>query len=167
MLCKGTAGPGLHYVSEYQNTNFELFFVDFRSVLNLHQLSLKLGLHGNIVSYPDFPALNALKMDFYSQMGSFDLPVSLCSLTITVPIHILQFLVFLGTNILSMCLLCCPVQEEFPNCLVFILCFNLCYPKTSTNLFIRFLVILGMIWSQLLITPHVRNPNMQQSRLAH
>ena len=51
MLCKRTAGPvqgnviGQHYVSEYQNTNFELFFVEFQSVLNLHQLSLELGPH--------------------------------------------------------------------------------------------------------------------------
>ena len=88
MLCKGTEGPvkgnviGLHYVSEYQNTNFELFFVKFQSVLNLHQLSLKLGLHENYVSCPDFPTLNVLQIDFYSQMGSIHLPVSLCSLTI-------------------------------------------------------------------------------------
>ena len=54
-------------MSEYQNTNFELFFVEFQSVLNLHQLSLKLGLHN--VSCPDFPTLNVLKIDFYSQMG--------------------------------------------------------------------------------------------------
>ena len=38
MLCKGTAGSvegniiGLHYVSEYQNTNFELFFIEFFKV---------------------------------------------------------------------------------------------------------------------------------------
>ena len=80
MLCKGTAGSvkgnvviGLHYVSKYQNANFELFFVEFQSVLNLHQLSLKLGLHDN-VSCPNFPTLNILEIDFYSQIH---LPVSL------------------------------------------------------------------------------------------
>ena len=82
MLCKGTAGPvkgnviGLHFVSEYQSTNLELFFVEFL------QLSLKLGLRENNVSCPNFPTLNVLEIDFYSQMGSIDLPVSLCSLTI-------------------------------------------------------------------------------------
>ena len=83
MLCKGTAGSvkgnvviGLHYVSEYQNANFELFFVEFQSVLNLHQLSLKLGLR----NVSNFPSLNVLEIEFYSQIH---LPVSLCSLTVS------------------------------------------------------------------------------------
>ena len=43
---------------------------------------MKLGLHENNVSCPDFPTLNVLEIDFYSQMESIHLLVSLCSLTI-------------------------------------------------------------------------------------
>ena len=55
MLAKGTKGSvnggkviGLEYVSHYQSSNFELFCVKLKGVLHLNQLSLKLGMQGDV-----------------------------------------------------------------------------------------------------------------------
>ena len=89
MLAKGTTGSvdagrviGLEYVSEYQSRNLEFFCVELKSVLHLHQLSLKLGMQADVVSCPEFPTLRVLEIDFYSQMGGINLPPSLNSLYI-------------------------------------------------------------------------------------
>ena len=89
MLAKGTTGSvdagrviGLEYVSEYQSRNLEFFCVELKSVLHLHQLSLKLGMQADVVSCPEFPTLRVLEIDFYSQMGGINLPPSLNSLNI-------------------------------------------------------------------------------------
>ena len=89
MLTKGATSivgtgkiVGLEYTAKYQSKNLEMLFTTWNNLLNLHQLTLTLGMEYMGDFLPDVPTLCLLELDFFRNMWIRNLPLSLHSLKI-------------------------------------------------------------------------------------